>query len=146
MKILSLKNISELPFVAKEILSFAGEKRIFCFYGELGAGKTTLIKELCKQLGAKDAGSSPTFSLVNEYRTAATGSLLKDKERYVIYHFDFYRIKNETEAFDIGFEEYLNDRDYCFIEWPEKVERLLTKDVVRVRIEVKNSERSISLE
>jgi len=137
MKTLSLKNLSKLPEVAKQILSFAGNKKIFCFYGELGAGKTTLIKTICKALNVKDPGSSPTFSLVNEYETSSGN---------IIYHFDFYRIKNETEAYDFGFEEYLQSGNQCFIEWPEKIEHLLPPDIVKVRIEVKNSERHISLE
>jgi|ERR1035437_3630093 tRNA threonylcarbamoyladenosine biosynthesis protein TsaE len=137
MKSLSLKTLSELPETAKQILSFAGDKKIFCFYGELGAGKTTLIKTICKTLNAKDSGSSPTFGLVNEYATASGD---------VIYHFDFYRIKNETEAFDFGFEEYLYSGKYCFIEWPEKIEHLLPPDIVRVRIEVRASERVITAE
>jgi len=134
--ILSVKNISELPEAAKQILSFAQDKKIFCFYGELGAGKTTLIKVICKELKAKDSGSSPTYGLVNEYETS---------EGNTLYHFDFYRIKNETEAFDFGFEEYLHSGNYCFIEWPEKIERLLPKDYVKVEIEVKEGERIISI-
>ncbi|MBI4945117.1 MAG: tRNA (adenosine(37)-N6)-threonylcarbamoyltransferase complex ATPase subunit type 1 TsaE [Bacteroidetes bacterium] len=159
MNPLSLKSLSELPAAAKQILSFAGDKKIFCFYGELGAGKTTLIKEICKQLGVKDAGSSPTFSLVNEYKTAAPtlkegkGNSSLGREQTApfraggdtIYHFDLYRLKSESEIYDIGYEDYLFSGNYCFIEWPEKIERLLPEDYVRVQIEVKNDERIISL-
>lgn len=137
MKTILLKNILELPSAAKSILEFAGGKKIFCFYGELGAGKTTLIKEICKQLGVKDSGSSPTFSLINEY-DAGSGK--------VLYHFDLYRLKTEAEIFDIGYEEYLFSGNYCFIEWPEKIEKLLPKDVVKIRIEVNGSERIMSME
>ncbi|HEY4798571.1 MAG TPA: tRNA (adenosine(37)-N6)-threonylcarbamoyltransferase complex ATPase subunit type 1 TsaE [Bacteroidia bacterium] len=131
----SLKNISELSLAAKTILDFASRKYIFCFYGELGAGKTTLIKEICKQLGVKEEGSSPTFSLINEYRTPYR----------LIYHFDLYRLKNENEIFDIGYEEYIFSGNYCFIEWPEKIEHLLPADFVKVKIEVKGSERVITV-
>ena len=136
MKTLSLKNISELPQTAKSILEFAKEKKVFCFYGELGAGKTTLIKEICKQLGVKDEGSSPTFSLINEYQT---------NNNKPIYHLDLYRLKNESEIFDIGYEDYLFSGNYCFIEWPEKMEHLLPSEIVKVKIEVRDSERIISL-
>jgi tRNA threonylcarbamoyladenosine biosynthesis protein TsaE len=136
MKTISLKDLSKLPLAAKTILEFSEAKKIFCFYGDLGAGKTTLIKEMCRQLGAKDSGSSPTFSLVNEYST---------NSGFKIFHFDFYRIKNETEAYDIGFEEYLNTTDYCFIEWPEKIERLLPPEYIKVKIDVKEGERIISI-
>ena len=136
MKTLSLEFVSELPAIAKSILDFAKGKKIFCFYGELGAGKTSLIKELCKQLGMKDEGSSPTFSLINEYQT-------KDEKK--LFHFDLYRLKNESEIYDIGYEEYLFSGNYCFIEWPEKIERLLPPNFVKVRIEVKEGERIISI-
>lgn len=137
MNPLSLKNLSGLPKTAKQILSFAQDKKIFCFYGELGAGKTTLIKELCKQLGVTDKGSSPTFSLINEYQN-------KDEKK--IFHFDLYRLKNESEIYDIGYEDYLFSGNYCFIEWPEKIERLLPPDCVKVKIDVKEGERIITVE
>ena len=152
MKTLSLKNLSELPDTAKTILEFAKDKKIFCFYGDLGAGKTTLIKEICKQLGVTDSGSSPTFSLVNEYKTA-TPALKGGKSQSsplgaggdIIYHFDLYRLKNETEIYDIGYEDYIFSGSYCFIKWPEKIERLLPADRVNVKIDVKDGERIISL-
>ncbi|MBI4931563.1 MAG: tRNA (adenosine(37)-N6)-threonylcarbamoyltransferase complex ATPase subunit type 1 TsaE [Bacteroidetes bacterium] len=160
MKTLSLKNLSELPQTAKAILEFAGEKKIFCFYGELGAGKTTLIKELCKQLGVTDKGSSPTFALVNEYKipsplpTSPIGGgektqVLPNGEDLggasAVFHLDLYRLKSESEIYGIGYEDYLYSGNYCFIEWPEKMERLLPEDCLRVKIEVKNGERIISL-
>ena len=163
MKALSLKSLSELPQTAKSILDFAKEKKIFCFYGELGAGKTTLIKEICKLLGVKDEGSSPTFSLINEYRAPAPrfspspilSSTETEKQRsgeaektaeQIIYHLDLYRLKNESEIFDIGYEDYLFSGNYCFIEWPEKMERLLPADIIRIRIQVRDSERIITME
>lgn len=141
MKTVSLKDLSELPVAAKQVLSFAGKKKLFCFYGDLGAGKTTLIKEICRQLGVKEAGSSPTFSLVNEYKTASPAG----SGTTTLYHFDLYRLRSESEIYDIGYEDYIFSGNYCFIEWPEKIEKLLPKDVVEVRIAVKDSERTITL-
>jgi len=107
---------SELFQVAKELIDFADSQKIFCLFGEMGAGKTTFVKALCKALGVVDLVSSPTFSIVNEY-AMETGN--------AVFHFDFYRIKNLDEAYDIGYENYLFSGDYCFIEWPEKIESLL---------------------
>ena len=122
-------------------------KKIFCFYGELGAGKTTLIKEICKQLGVTDKGSSPTFSLINEYKISS--SLMSPSARVIkgeaVYHFDLYRLKSESEIYDIGYEDYLFSGNYCFIEWPEKMQHLLPTDVVKVKIGVKEGERIISI-
>ena len=153
MKAIQVKNISELPQIAQSILDFAKEKRIFCFYGELGAGKTTLIKEICRQLGVMDGGSSPTFSLINEYKTA-TPSLKGENALnsplgvggMTFYHFDLYRLESESEIYDIGYEDYIFSGNYCFIEWPEKMEHLLPKDVVRIKIKVDNGTRIISLD
>lgn len=102
--------VDVLDNVAKDIVSHLTESKIILFNGEMGAGKTTLIKEICKQLGVLDSMSSPTFSVVNEYHT---------KDHKIIYHFDMYRIKNIEECFDLGMEEYLYSGHYCFIEWPE---------------------------
>ena len=158
MKTISVKTISELPEVAKQILSFANDKRIFCFYGELGAGKTTLIKEICKELGVTEGASSPTFSIVNEYNYPTPRSPQRGESQHtlpnssplgglggVIYHFDLYRLKNDSEIYDIGYEEYLFSGNYCFIEWPEKIEHLLASDFVKVRIQTEDSQRIISL-
>ena len=158
MKTISVKTISELPEVAKQILSFANDKRIFCFYGELGAGKTTLIKEICKELGVTEGASSPTFSIVNEYNYPTPRSPQRGESQPtlpnssplgglggVIYHFDLYRLKNDSEIYDIGYEEYLFSGNYCFIEWPEKIEHLLASDFVKVRIQTEDSQRIISL-
>jgi len=101
------------------------KERIFAFYGEMGAGKTTFIKAICQSLGSKDNITSPTFAIINEYDTPSSGQ---------IYHFDFYRIKNIEEAMDIGIDDYLNSGDYCFIEWPEKIEELLPEELIEVTI------------
>ena len=112
--------------ISSEILSFAKNSRIFLFYGDMGAGKTTLIKSLCKCLGTAEAVTSPTFSIVNEYVGA------NDK----IFHFDFYRLKNQSEALDMGYEEYFYSGAYCFIEWPEKIPDLLPEHYVTVQLKV----------
>ena len=117
----------ELPELAKNILLAYPQKRIFGFYGEMGAGKTTLIKEMCKVLGVKNITSSPSFAIVNEYTSA-------DDEP--VYHFDFYRIEKLEDAYQIGFEEYLNSNYYCFIEWTDKVEPILKGDFVKIEIEM----------
>ncbi|MDT0294997.1 tRNA (adenosine(37)-N6)-threonylcarbamoyltransferase complex ATPase subunit type 1 TsaE [Mesonia ostreae] len=116
-------SLSEISNVAAKIIAVSSCK-VLLFYGEMGAGKTTLIKEIVKQLGSQDKVSSPTFSLVNEYQ-GENGS---------IYHFDFHRIEEEEEAYDIGFEEYIDSNSWCFIEWPQHVENLLplTKNEVHL--------------
>jgi tRNA threonylcarbamoyladenosine biosynthesis protein TsaE len=119
-----------LAQVAESILAHFGNQRIFAFFGAMGAGKTTLIKAICKQLGATDEVNSPTFSIINEYMTMSYGPL---------YHFDFYRLNKAEEAFDIGYEHYFYSGSYCFVEWPEKIEQLLPNDYVKVSIEVDES-------
>lgn len=121
--ILNASSISDLPGIAKQIVSYAGITRIFLFYGDMGAGKTTLIKQLCNELGSSDNITSPTFSIVNEYAGPNK-----------IYHFDFYRLKNQNEALDLGAEEYFYSGNYCFIEWPEKIPDLLPDNYIRVTI------------
>lgn len=121
---LNVKSIDELANVAKQILSLANKERIFVFYGEMGAGKTTLINRICEELGVVEQTSSPTFSIVNEYTGTESN----------IYHFDFYRIKNESEAFDLGYEDYFYSGNYCMIEWPEKIPDLLPYHYVRIKI------------
>ena len=132
-----VNQLADLPETAAQLLSKFPANRIFLFFGEMGAGKTTFIKTLCAGLGVEDTVSSPTFSIVNEYRF--TGGK--------VYHFDFYRLKNETEALDMGYEEYFYDGNYCFIEWPEKISSLWPPQFVKVNITVVNEqERLISAE
>ncbi len=125
-----------LESVARKLLdSFPGQ-RVFAFYGKMGAGKTTFIQSICKVLDTPDNVTSPTFAIINEYSSETAG---------VIYHFDFYRIKDIEEAFDLGYEDYFYSGNYCLIEWPEKVESLLPEQYVEVNIEVlDNDSRHIS--
>ena len=115
--------LSEIDVVAKELLQESRSKTIL-FYGEMGAGKTTLIKSILKALGAEDSGSSPTFSLVNVYET----------ENGTVNHFDFYRIRDESEAWDLGFEEYLDSDAWNLIEWPEKISNFIEEEHQKVQI------------
>ena len=117
--------------VAEAILKAHPEERVFGFYGEMGAGKTTLIKALCRSLGVRDVTSSPTFAIINEYWTEAGEPL---------YHFDFYRITKPEEALDIGLYDYLDSGYTCIIEWPENIEDLLPEETLRVSITVGDDE------
>ncbi len=119
--------VDELSRVAAQLLETHPGKRIFAFYGGMGAGKTTLIKRLAERLRVTDNVSSPTFAIINEYLTESD---------HRIYHFDFYRIKDLQEAMDLGYEDYFYSGDYCFVEWPEIIEALLPDDTVRVKINV----------
>lgn len=121
---LKVSGLDELPKAAAQILEQAGHHRIFLFYGEMGAGKTTLIKSLCTLLEVEDTVSSPTFSIVNEY----------SGNKGTVYHFDFYRIKTESEALDLGYEDYFYSGNYCFIEWPEKIPNLLPDEFVELKL------------
>ena len=134
------KNIGEidrLPELAREILQFTGTKRVFAFHGEMGSGKTTIIKQLCRELGSHDNFSSPSYSIVNEY--------LVEPGEEKIYHIDLYRLKTLDEALTIGIEDYISGRNYCFIEWPELIEQLLPEDVVNVSIKHEADMREISI-
>jgi tRNA threonylcarbamoyladenosine biosynthesis protein TsaE len=134
--ILNALSLSDLPAIAQQIISYAGNARIFLFYGDMGAGKTTLIKALCGELGSADVITSPTFSIVNEY--AGTNK---------IYHFDFYRLKNQSEALDIGCEEYFYSGHYCFIEWPEKIPDLLPDNYVLINVEaLEDNSRKVTID
>ncbi len=125
----------EISKVAELILS-SSEHKIFLFYGDMGVGKTTLIKEIVKQLGVDETSSSPSFSLVNEYHTA----------KETIYHFDFYRIEDIAEAYDIGVEDYFYFGNYVFIEWPENISKLLPENANRIDIKInKNGSRTLKL-
>lgn len=123
---LVVHSIDELPQAATQIIATAGQNKIFIFNGEMGAGKTTLIKALCTELGVTDNVTSPTFSIVNEY-TIPGGK---------IYHFDFYRLKTQTEAMDMGYEEYFYSGNYCFIEWPGMIPDLIPDGHINISIKV----------
>lgn len=132
---LEVKSLADLPGVANQLLNFAGNQRVFIFEGDMGAGKTTFIKTFCQVLGVKDVVSSPTYSIVNEYESV-NGS---------VYHFDFYRIKDIQEAYDLGYEEYFYGNGICLIEWPERVEELLPDDFIKVEITIiDESQRTIT--
>jgi tRNA threonylcarbamoyladenosine biosynthesis protein TsaE len=126
-----IKDKRHLSSAAKKFLEYTGENKIFAFYGSMGAGKTTFIKAICKALGSVDIISSPTFTIVNEYRTSKGETL---------YHIDFYRIKKQEEVFDFGVEEYLTGDSYCFMEWPELVQEILPPGTISVRITVDDDE------
>ncbi|MFD0940360.1 tRNA (adenosine(37)-N6)-threonylcarbamoyltransferase complex ATPase subunit type 1 TsaE [Pedobacter boryungensis] len=126
MKSISINSVAELPTVAEQLLTFANGDKFFVFEGEMAAGKTTFIKSFCDVLGVEDVVSSPTFSIVNEY----------ESEKGLVYHFDFYRIKNLQEAYDIGYEEYFYSDNYCLVEWPQKIEELLPELYIKVEIKI----------
>ena len=123
---IKIDSIDSIQEAAKEFVAQMGDNKVFAFYGKMGAGKTTFIKAICEELGVEDVVNSPTFAIVNEYT---------DGKGEPIYHFDFYRIKKESEAYDIGFEEYVYSGHLCFMEWPELIEDLLPEDTVKVSIE-----------
>ena len=112
---------------AREFVANIGEGTVFAFYGKMGAGKTTFVKAVCEELGVEDVITSPTFAIVNEYRSETSGEL--------IYHFDFYRVKKIEEVYDMGFEDYFYSGALCFIEWPELCEEVWPEDTVKVTIE-----------
>ena len=135
---IEIKGIEEYPAAAREFIHKMEERRIFAFYGTMGAGKTTFIKSLCEEMGVTDAINSPTFAIVNEY---------SDSNDNTIYHFDFYRIKSIAEVYNMGYEEYFYSNAYCFLEWPELVEELLPEEHIKVLIEEgENGERTITVE
>ena len=121
IRIDSLDSIRE---AARTFISNIGERKVFAFYGNMGAGKTTFIKAVCEELGVEDVITSPTFAIVNEYQGAEG----------LIYHFDFYRIKKLEEVYDMGFEDYFYSGALCFIEWPELIEEVLPHDAAKVSI------------
>ena len=120
-----IHSLEDIKRAASEFVALIGERRIFAFYGHMGAGKTTFIKAICEELGVTDAVSSPTFAIVNEY-ASTMGS---------IYHFDFYRIKRSSEVLDLGFEDYAYSGNLCLMEWPELIEEFLPEETVEVHIE-----------
>lgn len=129
-----IQQLEALDQAALQLFAFAGQRRKMAFYGEIGAGKTTFIQSICKQLGVREAVVSPTFALVNEYTYLGDS----DEEQF-LYHLDLYRLKNIQEALDIGIEDMLYNEHFCFIEWPELIENLLPEDVVRIKIEALNN-------
>ncbi len=135
MQVIKIDSLSGLSSAADHFLKLTRGYRKFAFTGELGSGKTTFIHALCRQLGVKNTVTSPTFALVNEYYTV---------NGETVYHFDFYRIKNIEEVYDIGYEEYFYSDAWCFIEWAEKVEEILSDEFLRVQIEVSNDLRLVN--
>jgi tRNA threonylcarbamoyladenosine biosynthesis protein TsaE len=132
-----IDNLTQLSRAAREFIDATSAHKIFAFYGSMGAGKTTFIKAICKELGTIDSVTSPTFTLVNEYSTGSGDS---------VFHFDFYRIDKIEEVFDFGFEEYMISGKTCFMEWPEKIEAVLPDETVKVIITVgANMERIIDI-
>ena len=127
--------VSELERASTSLLELINDKTIVCFYGAMGVGKTTFIKEICKKLRVEDVVSSPTFSIINEYLTDNDES---------VYHFDFYRIEKE-EAFDIGYEEYFYQGNLCLIEWPEKISSIIPKNIIKVQITRSDEQRIIEI-
>ena len=127
--------VSELERASTSLLELINDKTIVCFYGAMGVGKTTFIKEICKKLGVEDVVSSPTFSIINEYLTENDES---------VYHFDFYRIEKE-EAFDIGYEEYFYQGNLCLIEWPEKISSIIPENILKVQITRSDEQRIIEI-
>ena len=138
MLLISIPDLASIDDAARELIDTYPDSRIFTFYGEMGAGKTTMIKALCRVLQVTDVTSSPSFGLIYEYRTRGSDS---------VYHFDFYRIEQLEEAYDIGYEEYIDSGQYCFIEWPEKVATLLPPETVNVNLKITgNNERTMEVE
>ncbi len=122
---MKIENLQTIHQTAKEFIAAMGDKKVFLFYGSMGAGKTTFIRAICEELGVKESINSPTFAIINEYK-AGDGS--------PIFHFDFYRINKEEEAYDFGYEDYFYSGKLCLVEWPEKIVNLLPEDATVVTI------------
>lgn len=134
-----IQSLAELPEAARQFVALMGDETVYAFYGEMGAGKTTFIRELAKSLGVTDEDvNSPSFSIINEYRSDTTAEL--------IYHFDLYRLESLDEAFDIGVEDYFDSGAVCLIEWPERIQDILPDDTVTVHItELADGSRQIDI-
>ena len=132
---LTFSNTEQLPDVARQLLETYPDERFYAFFGAMGVGKTTLIKEICAQLGVEQNVCSPTFAIINEYA---------DRDGEPVYHFDFYRLKNLDEAYDIGYEEYFYSGCWCFTEWTEKIEPLLPDRYLRIDIVEQNGTRTLT--
>lgn len=125
--VISIPTLDALPEAARKFIGLMGDATVFAFYGEMGAGKTTFIRALTKALGVdEDEANSPSFSIINEYRSDTTAEL--------IYHFDLYRLESIEEAFDIGVEDYLDSGALCLLEWPERIADILPDDTVKVTV------------
>ena len=124
---IKIENIDHIREAAREFITQMGDRTVFAFYGNMGAGKTTFIKAVCEELGVDDVITSPTFAIINEYQAREA----------TVYHFDFYRIKKLEEVYDMGYEDYFYSGALCFIEWPELIEELLPEDAVKVSIKEK---------
>lgn len=136
---INIQSLEQIHEAAKQFVQNMGDNTVFAFYGKMGAGKTTFIKAICEELGVKDVITSPTFAIVNEYRSEETAEL--------IYHFDFYRIKKLEEVYDMGYEDYFYSGAVCFIEWPELIEDLLPGNAIKVTIEeVEGGARKVTME
>jgi len=131
MEAIKINSLTELKKAAQQFIRLIGDHKVFAFYGSMGAGKTTFIKAICKELGVLENITSPTFAIVNEYSA---------NDNRIIYHFDCYRLKDNREAYDIGAEEYFFSGNLCFIEWPEKIEELLPAETVNINILVLEDE------
>ena len=138
---LTIPSIADIHEAARQfIANMPADSTVFAFYGSMGAGKTTFIKAICQELGVEDEVTSPTFAIVNEYQPTIT-----HHSTPIIYHFDFYRIRRIEEAYDIGFDDYIDSGNLCFIEWPELIEELLPENTTRVTIrEAEDGSRVIS--
>ena len=133
---LEIPSLDKINEVAREFIRNMGDATVFAFYGNMGAGKTTFIKAICEELGISEGVNSPTFAIVNEYRSDTTGEL--------VYHFDFYRINKIEEVYDLGYEDYFYSGALCFMEWSEKIEELLPPETIVVTVEeVENSARRV---
>lgn len=137
-KLIKIKSLDDIAAAAREFAALMGDETVYAFYGDMGAGKTTFINALCRELGVEDdPTSSPSFAIVNEYRSDTTAEL--------IYHFDLYRLEDIDEALDLGIEDYFDSGALCLLEWPERIEPLLPDDVVKVKISVDPDDDSRSL-
>ena len=136
---IKIQSLEHIRWAAREFIAAMGDNTVFALYGKMGAGKTTFIKALCQELGVEDVVTSPTFAVINEYRSDIAGEL--------IYHFDFYRIKKLEEVYDMGYEDYFYSGALCFIEWPELVEELLPGNTIKVTIEeLEDGSRKLTME
>ncbi|MBR0503723.1 MAG: tRNA (adenosine(37)-N6)-threonylcarbamoyltransferase complex ATPase subunit type 1 TsaE [Paludibacteraceae bacterium] len=135
---MKIENLDSIHQTAKEFIAAMGDNKVFLFYGTMGAGKTTFIRAICEELGVKESINSPTFAIINEYKSGNGDP---------IFHFDFYRINKEEEAFDFGYEDYFYSGNLCFVEWPEKIINLLPDDAVKVSIqELPDGSREVVIE